>query len=95
MFLLLLLSLAVAFRLYDLRQTGFIEREEVGAGSICWFYLESFEMKILRCVSFQVKEMVVAILSECGLNLPDDLVEVMIDKVTLVYQFLSFLFFIF
>jgi len=47
--------LAVAFRLYDLRQTGYIERE-------------------------QLKEMVLAILTESNLALPDDDVESMIDK---------------
>ncbi|XP_062146599.1 calcineurin B-like protein 7 isoform X2 [Alnus glutinosa] len=48
-------KITFAFRLYDLRQTGYIKREEL-------------------------KEMVLAILSESDLALPDDVVESMIDK---------------
>ncbi|GMH08893.1 hypothetical protein Nepgr_010733 [Nepenthes gracilis] len=44
-----------AFRLYDLRHTGFIEREEL-------------------------KEMVLALLSESDLSLSDDVVETIVDK---------------
>nr|GMD47615.1 calcineurin B-like protein 10 isoform X1 [Ipomoea batatas] len=54
-----------AFRLYDLRQTGFIEREEAS----------------LNSDYIIVKQMVIAILMESDTKLSDDLLEEIIDKV--------------
>ncbi|XP_023927606.1 calcineurin B-like protein 10 isoform X4 [Quercus suber] len=51
-----------AFRLYDLRQTGYIEKEEVSNSKS------------------QVRQMVVAILSESGIQLSDESLEAILDK---------------
>ncbi|XP_014633110.1 calcineurin B-like protein 10 isoform X1 [Glycine max] len=55
-----------AFRLYDLRQTGYIEREEVS---------------ILARPGYEyVRQMVVAILSEYGMDLDEEVLDTIIDK---------------
>uniref|UniRef100_A0A9I9CN78 Calcineurin B-like protein n=1 Tax=Cucumis melo TaxID=3656 RepID=A0A9I9CN78_CUCME len=51
----LIFNFSDAFKLYDLRHTGFIEREEL-------------------------REMVLALLSESDLVLPDDVVKMIVDK---------------
>ncbi|KAG5558847.1 hypothetical protein RHGRI_008711 [Rhododendron griersonianum] len=53
-----------AFRLYDLKHTGFIERDEAS---------------IANCI-FLLKEMVLALLHESDLVLSDDMVELIVDK---------------
>nr|AEM44693.1 calcineurin B-like protein 8 [Hordeum vulgare subsp. spontaneum]AEM44694.1 calcineurin B-like protein 8 [Hordeum vulgare subsp. spontaneum] len=53
-----------AFRLYDLRQTGFIEREEV-------------------------MQMVIAILNESHVQLPDDFLEAILDKFLIGFRHLK------
>lgn len=78
------LLVAVAFRLYDLRQTGFIEREEVSA---LFPHVQASKAVFARvlstyCVWFQVKQMVIAITMESDMKLSDDLVEAIIDKVS-------------
>ncbi|XP_042460804.1 calcineurin B-like protein 4 isoform X1 [Zingiber officinale] len=80
-----------AFKLYDLRQTGFIEPEEVSI--ISFFNLEISSLLDVCCWIFyiawlilpfekhsQLKEMVLAILSESELSLSDELVEEIVDK---------------
>ncbi|RZC56519.1 hypothetical protein C5167_015370 [Papaver somniferum] len=59
-------KIAFAFRLYDLRQTGFIEREEL-----------TIHHYVLLC---QLKEMVLALLNESDLVLSDDVVEQIVHK---------------
>ncbi|KAI8565051.1 hypothetical protein RHMOL_Rhmol03G0231000 [Rhododendron molle] len=61
-----------AFRLYDLKHTGFIERDEASALSL---------RDANSCVlMWQLKEMVLALLHESDLVLSDDMVELIVDK---------------
>ncbi|KAJ9568012.1 hypothetical protein OSB04_003978 [Centaurea solstitialis] len=65
-----------SFQLYDLKQQGFIERQEV---KICLLYMQQQSVPVaLSCV--KVKQMVVATLAESGMNLSDDVIESIIDK---------------
>ncbi|THG13411.1 hypothetical protein TEA_018025 [Camellia sinensis var. sinensis] len=78
-------KIAFAFRLYDLRNTGFIEREEASI-AYCIF-LVPFPFFTLHCNpgihTFELsnlKEMVLALLHESDLILSDDDVEMIVDK---------------
>lgn len=84
----------VAFRLYDLRHTGYIEREEVRTVSpfFCCGMDISINMLEWSLIFFcsgitsfafnlQLKEMVLALLHESDLILSEDFVETIVDKV--------------
>ncbi|XP_023728546.1 calcineurin B-like protein 4 isoform X1 [Lactuca sativa] len=70
-----------AFRLYDLRHTGFIEREEVRI-----IVLFTFLMMKMNLIFFlfkkkkQLKEMVIALLHESDLVLSEEVIEMIVDK---------------
>ncbi|KAL9254049.1 Calcineurin B-like protein [Drosera capensis] len=66
-----------SFQLYDLKQQGFIERQEV-----VLFLSEALSAAYHRTLAelIQVKQMVVATLAESGMNLSDTVIETIIDK---------------
>ncbi|KAJ8485898.1 hypothetical protein OPV22_018383 [Ensete ventricosum] len=66
-------KIAFAFRLYDLRSTGYIEREE------CGYHLTKSVLVIPYKLE-QLREMVVALLDESNLCLSDDIIETIVDK---------------
>ncbi|XP_033144586.1 calcineurin B-like protein 2 isoform X1 [Brassica rapa] len=66
-----------SFQLYDLKQQGFIERQEVYSNR---FHIKLHFIIILTAVFVQVKQMVVATLAESGMNLKDTVIEDIIDK---------------
>ncbi|KAF8696802.1 hypothetical protein HU200_036439 [Digitaria exilis] len=67
-------KVAFAFKLYDLGQTGFIERHEV---CICFSF--RLFLTILRYM-FQLKQMVLALLDESDLDITGDAVEVIVNR---------------
>ncbi|KAB2067167.1 hypothetical protein ES319_A09G208400v1 [Gossypium barbadense] len=63
-----------SFRLYDMDGTGFIERQEV-----LWeIYVALFWAKLF--FFFLVKEMLIALLSECEMKLSEEIIEAILDK---------------
>ncbi|KAG2284249.1 hypothetical protein Bca52824_055469 [Brassica carinata] len=69
-----------AFKLYDLRQTGFIEREEVSLFTDILTYIFIILVNFVCCSFIQLKEMVIALLHESELVLSEEMIEVMVDK---------------
>ncbi|KAK3013976.1 hypothetical protein RJ639_008136 [Escallonia herrerae] len=72
-------KIAFAFRLYDLRHTGYIERDE--CENLIHATINS--VPLFSNPISKVKEMVLALLSESDLTLSDDVVEAIIDKTIL------------
>uniref|UniRef100_A0A9I9CZ51 Calcineurin B-like protein n=1 Tax=Cucumis melo TaxID=3656 RepID=A0A9I9CZ51_CUCME len=73
----------IVFKLYDLRQTGFIEREETSFKGRRQFFMLEKTLGILAKEEFcwiQVKQMVIAILMESDMRLSDELLEAILDK---------------
>ncbi|KAK9197650.1 hypothetical protein WN944_012833 [Citrus x changshan-huyou] len=70
-------KITFAFRLYDLRGTGYIAREELC--NICKSDTDSLCCKYVLLL-WKLKEMVVSLLSESELTLSNDVVESIVDK---------------
>ncbi|KAJ4842440.1 hypothetical protein Tsubulata_043173 [Turnera subulata] len=66
-------KISFAFQLYDIWQTGFIEREEIRINS-------SFEHLVRCLMTEKVRELILALLRESDLTLTEELVEMIIDK---------------
>ncbi|KAH0449434.1 hypothetical protein IEQ34_020126 [Dendrobium chrysotoxum] len=77
--------------LYDLRSTGFIEREEQPV-NLCWFFGHS--IRIIFCILLlrQLKEMVLALLNESELCLSDDIVETIVDQLVFLITVIFFIY---
>ncbi|KAL0372181.1 UNVERIFIED_CONTAM: Calcineurin B-like protein 10 [Sesamum calycinum] len=69
-----------SFKLYDLRQTGFIEREEVLNIPVVLLYHFLLKYTVSVPSLIGVKQMVIAILMESDTKLSDELLELIIDK---------------
>ncbi|RRT49788.1 hypothetical protein B296_00051688 [Ensete ventricosum] len=72
----------ISFKLYDLKQQGFIERQELISSFLdTTAYNINFDEFLFPFYLVQVKQMVVATLAESGMNLSDEVIESIIDKV--------------